>query len=88
MEQYFQSSNHLLYKVIFIDFYIQLFIIIQKFSLPLTVDEIITQMEYQFQKETEFREFLKNNESLLRNMSDKVHEFIENISEGNLLKIH
>ena len=86
VEQYFQSSNHLLYKVIFIDFYIQLFIIIQKFSLPLTVDEIITQMEYQFQKETEFREFLKNNESLLRNMSDKVHEFIENISEGNLFE--
>lgn len=86
VEQYFQSSNHLLYKVIFVDFYIQLFIIIQKSSLPLTVDEVITQMEYQFQKETVFREFLKNNESLLRNMSDKVHEFIENISEGNLFE--
>ncbi|MGT2779480.1 hypothetical protein [Streptococcus intermedius] len=86
VEQYFQSSNHLLYKVIFVDFYIQLFIIIQKSSLPLTVDEVITQMEYQFQKETVFREFLKNNESLLRDMSDKVHEFIENISEGNLFE--
>ncbi|WP_237699410.1 hypothetical protein [Streptococcus equi] len=62
VEQYFQSSKYLLYKVIFVDFYIQLFIIIQNTSLPLTVDEIITQMEYQFQKETDFREFLKNND--------------------------
>lgn len=83
VEEYFQKPTNLLYQVIFIDFYIQLIIniIIQNCSLPLTVDEIFVQLNYQFQKETGFKDYLKNNELILRKTAGKLHKFIESISE-------
>jgi hypothetical protein len=82
VKEYFQKPTNLLYQVIFVDFYIQLIIIIQSCSLPLTVDEIFVQLNYQFQKETGFKDYLKNNELILRKTASKLHKFIESISEG------
>lgn len=84
VEEYFQNPTNLLYQVIFVDFYIQLIIniIIQSCSLPLTVDEIFVQLNYQFQKETGFKDYLKNNELILRKTASKLHKFTESISEG------
>ena len=82
VKEYFQKPTNLLYQVIFVDFYIQLIIIIQSCSLPLTVDEIFVQLNYQFQKETGFKDYLKNNELILRKTASKLHKVIESISEG------
>ena len=82
VSDYFQKPTNLLYKVMFIDYYIQLYIVISRSSLPLTDDEIIEQLGLQFKKQTGFSSYLEENLSLLREISESVYHFIGSLSRG------
>lgn len=54
INDYFEKPITLLYKVMFTNYYIQLYIVISRSTLPLTDDEIIEQLEFQFKKKDWF----------------------------------
>ena len=83
INDYFEKPITLLYKVMFTNYYIQLYIVISRSTLPLTDDEIIEQLEFQFKKKTGFNTYLKENISLLREISESVYSFIGSLSRGS-----
>lgn len=83
INDYFQKPINLLHKVMFINYYIQFYIVISRSALPLTDDEIMEQLELQFKKQTGFKSYLKENISLLREISESVYRFISSLSRGS-----